>query len=95
MGSKLVGRPISRLVHADDAGANSRLSIADVGRRAIRYPAVEWRLWDATGVWRQVETIAANRLDDPSVGQIVLTRATFGNARRSSDSSRKSLLHDF
>ena len=27
----------------------------------------------AAGVWRQVETIAANLLDDPSVGQIVLT----------------------
>jgi diguanylate cyclase (GGDEF)-like protein/PAS domain S-box-containing protein len=70
--SKLVGRPISRLVHADDAERIEAL-IADVAAgRSVSQP-VEWRLWDATGVWRQVETIAANRLDDPAVGQIVLT----------------------
>ena len=70
--SKLVGRPISRLVHADDA-ERIQTFIADVaaGRSVIQ--PIEWRLWDVTGVWRQVETIAANLLDDPSVGQIVLT----------------------
>jgi diguanylate cyclase (GGDEF)-like protein/PAS domain S-box-containing protein len=71
-GSKLVGRPISRLVHADDA-ARIQAFIADVAAgRSVTQP-IEWRLWDLTGVWRQVETIAANRLGDPSVGQIVLT----------------------
>jgi diguanylate cyclase (GGDEF)-like protein/PAS domain S-box-containing protein len=70
--SKLVGRPISRLVHADDA-ARIQAFIADVAAgRSVAQP-IEWRLWDVTGVWRQVETIAANLLDDPSVGQIVLT----------------------
>jgi diguanylate cyclase (GGDEF)-like protein/PAS domain S-box-containing protein len=70
--SKLVGHPISRLVHADDAKRIAAF-IADVAAgRSVTQP-VEWRLWDASGVWRQVETIAANRLDDPSVGQIVLT----------------------
>jgi diguanylate cyclase (GGDEF)-like protein/PAS domain S-box-containing protein len=70
--SKLVGRPISRLVHADDSERIGAF-IADVAAgRSVAQP-IEWRLWDATGVWRQVETIAANRLDDPSVGQIVLT----------------------
>jgi diguanylate cyclase (GGDEF)-like protein/PAS domain S-box-containing protein len=71
-GSQLVGRPISRLVHADDA-ERIQTFIADVAAgRSVSQP-VEWRLWDVTGVWRQVETIAANLLDDPSVGQIVLT----------------------
>lgn len=70
--SKLVGRPISRLVHADDA-ERIQAFVADVAAgRSVTQP-IEWRLWDATGAWRQVETIAANRLDDPSVGQIVLT----------------------
>jgi diguanylate cyclase (GGDEF)-like protein/PAS domain S-box-containing protein len=70
--SKLMGRPISRLVHADDA-ERIRAFIADVAAgRSVTQP-IEWRLWDVAGVWRQVETIAANLLDDPSVGQIVLT----------------------
>ena len=71
-GSGLVGRPILRLVHADDA-ERVRTFIADVAAgRSVTQP-IEWRLWDTAGVWRQVETIAANLLDDPSVGQIVLT----------------------
>ena len=70
--SKLVGRPISRFVHADDA-ARAEGFIADVAAgRSVTQP-IEWRLWDVTGVWRQVETIAVNLLDDPTVGQIVLT----------------------
>jgi diguanylate cyclase (GGDEF)-like protein/PAS domain S-box-containing protein len=70
--AQLVGRPISRFVHADDA-ERAHAFIADVAaRRSVTQP-IEWRLWDATGVWRQVETIAVNLLDDPSVGQIVLT----------------------
>ena len=70
--SKLIGRPISRLVHADDA-ERIRAFIADVAAgRSVTQP-VEWRLWDVAGVWRQVETIASNLLADPSVGQIVLT----------------------
>jgi diguanylate cyclase (GGDEF)-like protein/PAS domain S-box-containing protein len=71
-GSQLVGREISRLVHADDA-ERIQAFIADVAAgRSVTQP-VEWRLWDVSGAWRQVETIAANLLDDPSVGQIVLT----------------------
>ena len=67
-----MGRPIPRLVHADDA-ERVRTFIADVAAgRSVTQP-IEWRLWDTAGVWRQVETIAANLLDDPSVGQIVLT----------------------
>jgi diguanylate cyclase (GGDEF)-like protein/PAS domain S-box-containing protein len=70
--AQLVGRPISRLVHADDAGRVQQF-IADVAAgRSVPGP-LEWRLWDRTGVWRQMETVAANLLDDPSVGQIVLT----------------------
>ena len=70
--SQLVGRPISRFVHADDA-ERARAFITDVAAgRSVTQP-IEWRLWDVAGVWRQMETIAVNLLDDPSVGQIVLT----------------------
>jgi diguanylate cyclase (GGDEF)-like protein/PAS domain S-box-containing protein len=70
--SQLVGRPISRFVHADDA-ERAHAFIMDVAAgRSVTQP-IEWRLWDVAGVWRQMETIAVNLLDDPSVGQIVLT----------------------
>jgi diguanylate cyclase (GGDEF)-like protein/PAS domain S-box-containing protein len=70
--SQLVGRPISRFVHADDAEL-AHAFIADVAAgRPVTQP-IEWRLWDVAGGWRQMETIAVNLLDDPAVGQIVLT----------------------
>ena len=70
--SKLVGRAISRLAHADDAARIQSFIVDLAAGRPVAQP-IEWRLWDVAGVWRQVETIAANLLDDPNVGQIVLT----------------------
>jgi diguanylate cyclase (GGDEF)-like protein/PAS domain S-box-containing protein len=70
--SQLVGRPISRFVHADDAERAQAFIAAVAAGRPVAQP-IEWRLWDVAGGWRQMETIAVNLLDDPSVGQIVLT----------------------
>ncbi len=70
--SQLVGRPISRFVHADDVDRAQAFIEAVAAGRSVAQP-IEWRLWDVTGAWRQMETIAVNLLDDPSVGQIVLT----------------------
>ena len=47
--------------------------IADTAARRASSTMLEWRLWSGDGAWRQVETVAANLLDDPSVGAIVLT----------------------
>lgn len=70
--ASLIGRPIVSLAHADDAPRLAGL-IADAAGRRKAGKAIEWRLWDGNGVWRQVETNAANLVDDPSVGQLVLT----------------------
>jgi diguanylate cyclase (GGDEF)-like protein/PAS domain S-box-containing protein len=70
--AQLVGRPISRFVHADDVDRAQAFIAAVAAGRPVTQP-IEWRLWDASGAWRQMETIAVNLLDDPSVGQIVLT----------------------
>ena len=70
--SQLVGRPISRFVHADDAERAHAFIAAVAAGTPVSQP-IEWRLWDVAGGWRQMETIAVNLLDDPSVGQIVLT----------------------
>jgi diguanylate cyclase (GGDEF)-like protein/PAS domain S-box-containing protein len=92
-GSQLVGRPISRLVHADDAD-RIQAFIEDVAAgRSVTQP-IEWRLWDRTGVWRQVETVAANLLDDPSVGQIVLTTRDVQERKTLERQLRQVALHD-
>ena len=92
--SQLVGLPISRFVHADDV-ERATAFIADVaaGRSVIQ--PVEWRIWDAAGVWRTVEAIAANRLDDPSVGQIVLTARDVRARKTLERQLTQFALHDF
>jgi diguanylate cyclase (GGDEF)-like protein/PAS domain S-box-containing protein len=68
----LIGRPLTSLAHADD---RVRLS-AFIGDTAARRPTVttlDWRLWSGDGAWRQVETVAANLIDDPTIGYLVLT----------------------
>jgi diguanylate cyclase (GGDEF)-like protein/PAS domain S-box-containing protein len=91
--TQLVGRPISRFVHADDA-ERAHAFIADVAaRRSVSQP-IEWRLWDVTGVWRQVETIAVNLLDDPSVGQIVLTTRDVRERKTLEKQLTQVALHD-
>ena len=91
--TKLVGHPISSLAHSDDTG-RVRSMVADVvaGRPMAR--PVEWRLWDAAGHWRQVETIAADLRDDPSVGQIVLTTRDIGVRKTLEQQLTQLTLHD-
>ncbi|MDP9468310.1 MAG: EAL domain-containing protein [Chloroflexota bacterium] len=67
----LLGTRITRLAHANDAVALEQL-IADTAAGRPVDP-LEWSLWGADGVWREVETISANLLDDPTVGKIALT----------------------
>ena len=67
----LLGTRITRLAHANDAAALEQL-IADTAAGRPVDP-LEWSLWGADGVWREVETISANLLDDPTIGKIALT----------------------
>jgi diguanylate cyclase (GGDEF)-like protein/PAS domain S-box-containing protein len=93
-GSRLIGRPISQLVHADDEGRVKGF-IADVAAgRPVTQP-IDWRLWDVTGVWRQVETIAAHHRDDPSIGQIVLTTRDVRERKTLERQLSQVTLHDF
>ena len=91
--ARLVGRPISRLVHADDA-ARVQQFIEDVAAgRSVPAP-LEWRLWDRTGVWRQMETVAANLLHDPAIGQIVLTTRDVRERKTLEQQLTQVALHD-
>ena len=90
---KLVGRSIISLAHADDARALASL-IADAVARRPATKALEWRLWDGNGVWRQVETIAANLIDDPAIGHIVLTTRDVRERTVLQQRLRQVALHD-
>jgi diguanylate cyclase (GGDEF)-like protein/PAS domain S-box-containing protein len=92
--SQLVGHPISRFVHADDMEP-ARAFVADIAAGRSVVQPVEWRLWDAAGAWRQVETMAVNRLDDPAVGQIVLTTRDVRDRKTLERQLTQFALHDF
>jgi diguanylate cyclase (GGDEF)-like protein/PAS domain S-box-containing protein len=70
-GGAIVGTKLSRVAHADDQLELERL-IADTAAGRPTEP-LEWSLWARDGVWRQVETVSTNLLEDASIGQIVLT----------------------
>jgi diguanylate cyclase (GGDEF)-like protein/PAS domain S-box-containing protein len=91
--ARLVGQSVVSLAHADDMD-RVRALVADVvaGRPMAR--PVEWRLWDATGHWRQVETIAADLRADPSVGQIVLTTRDVGTRKILEQQLTQITFHD-
>jgi diguanylate cyclase (GGDEF)-like protein/PAS domain S-box-containing protein len=89
----LIGRSIVSLAHADDAPLLAAL-ISDCAARRPILGALEWRLWDADGVWRQVETVAANLIDDPSIGHIVLTTRDVRERKVLEQQLRQAALHD-
>ncbi len=88
----LLGRPIGRLAHANDAEALARL-IADTAAGRPVEP-LEWSLWSLDGVWRQVETVSASLLADPAVGKIALTTRDVRERRALTQQLTQAALHD-
>lgn len=66
----LTSAGILSLVHPDDL-ARAAQSLAGVVEEKGVHPAAEVRLRRADGIWRHIEMVAANMLDDPAVGGIV------------------------
>ncbi len=89
----LIGRPLVSLAHADDAPRLAGL-ISDVAARRPAGRPLEWRLWDGSGAWRQVETVAANLVDDPSVGHLVLTTRDVRERKALEQRVEQVALHD-
>ena len=90
---RLVGQSIGSLAHADDADRVRGIVADVVAGRPVSEP-VEWRCWDAAGHWRQVETIASDLRNDPSVGQIVLTTRDVGVRKTLEQQLTQVTLHD-
>ena len=68
----MVGRSILEFVHPDDTGA-ADASIADMLLHPGEAIRAEVRFKHADLTWRSMEAIGVNRLQEPSVGAIVIT----------------------
>lgn len=69
--TELAGRPLADLVHSDDLPAVAGM-LADVMAGAHAMRSAEVRLRHADGSWRWQQATAANLLEDPTVGGIVI-----------------------
>src|SRR5262252_753801 len=65
------GRSAFELIHPDDGAAARRAFRECLERPGVPLPA-EYRVRRKDGVWRNIEAIAVNRLDEPAIGAIVV-----------------------
>jgi diguanylate cyclase (GGDEF)-like protein/PAS domain S-box-containing protein len=89
----LIGRPISSLAHAEDAPRLAAM-IRDTAEQRASTKPLEWRLWDGNGIWRQVETVATNLLDNPTVRSVVLTTRDVRERKVLEQRLQQLALHD-
>ena len=89
----LVGTSLTALVHADDVPrVLAFLDEAAAQPGAARM--AEWRWRHRDGSWRQVETIATNLLDDPTVGGLVLTSRDISERKALEEQLTHQAFHD-
>jgi len=91
-GPAVIGRPVMKLAHATDADRLRQLVVDSAEGRSVE--PLEWSVWASDGMWRQVETIGANLLDDPTIGKIVLTTRDVRERKALAQQLAQSALHD-
>src|SRR6185503_6446016 len=83
------GRSAFELMHPDDV-APTRATFSDcLNRPGIPIPA-EYRVRHKDGSWRHIESIAVNRLDDPTVGAVVVNYRDITGRRVAEEALRAS-----
>jgi len=85
---RMVGRSIYDFLHPDDRELVGN-RFADALRNPGRAIAAEGRLMHADGSWRIMEGVAVNRLDDPSVGAVVINARDITDRRRLEEQLRQ------
>jgi diguanylate cyclase (GGDEF)-like protein/PAS domain S-box-containing protein len=88
----MIGAPLVELVHPDDAALVERFLRARIGRAGSH--TVLARFLHAAGDWRTVETIVEDRLQDPSVGGLVLNMRDVTERKKLEDDLRHQAFHD-
>jgi diguanylate cyclase (GGDEF)-like protein/PAS domain S-box-containing protein len=88
----MIGKPLTTLVHPDDAGAVDRFLADSFGRKGSH--TLHARFSHAAGGWRNVEAIVDNRLEDPAVGGLVLNMRDVTERKMLEDELRHQAFHD-
>ena len=81
------------LVHPDD---RDRLAgfVAEAASRPGVTPAITWRMRHRDGTWLHTESVAANLLDDPNVGGLVLNTRDVSERKQLEDQLVHQAFHD-
>jgi PAS domain S-box-containing protein len=89
-----LGRAVFGLVHPDDRPRALAL-FDELRRRPGHVVRTELRARHKDGSWRDLEVVAANRLDDPAIGAVVVTYRDITERKRTEADLRQtlSLLH--
>ena len=66
-----MGRSAFENMHPDDLAPTHAIFAECLHRAGVPFPA-EYRVRHKDGTWRHIESIAVNRLDDPTIGAIVV-----------------------
>jgi diguanylate cyclase (GGDEF)-like protein/PAS domain S-box-containing protein len=88
----LLGTELQRLVHPDDVRAVVRTLIETA--KDSRSDRIECRVRHADGSWRHVESAVSARLDDPTVGGMVLNTRDITERKELEDQLAHQAFHD-
>jgi diguanylate cyclase (GGDEF)-like protein/PAS domain S-box-containing protein len=90
---ELEGREFTSLLHPDDL--EKALAVyTGVAFRAGTSVTAEWRIRHADGVWHNVEVVATNLLDDPTVEGCVLTMRDVSERKVLEEELKHQAFHD-
>jgi diguanylate cyclase (GGDEF)-like protein/PAS domain S-box-containing protein len=81
------------LVHPDDRDRVAGF-VAEAAMRPGVTPAITWRMRHRDGTWLHTETVAANLLDDPNVGGLVLNTRDVSERKELEDQLVHQAFHD-
>ena len=84
----LAGRSILDVVHPEDREA-AAVRFAEVLRRPGERVHAEVRIQHADGSWRFMEGVGVNRLDEPSIGAVVVSARDVTSSRRLEEQLRQ------
>src|SRR6266508_3761066 len=90
---KLLHTDESTLVHPDDRDRVAGF-VAEAAMRPGVTAATSWRMRPRDGTWLHTETVAANLLDDPNVGGLVLNTRDVSERKGLEDQLVHQAFHD-
>jgi diguanylate cyclase (GGDEF)-like protein/PAS domain S-box-containing protein len=90
---EIEGKRFSDLVHPEDVPHARRFFASVLSPDSVTAPA-EWRMRNRDGVWRDVEVIGTNLLDEPTVRGIVLNTRDISGQKALEHELKHQAFHD-